>query len=77
MGFQESHAYAEMNDEQFRNHALEILRRELGVDGMARFLLTCRDVGGEHVRAPHTGLEELTVEQILVEMGRNRKREHV
>jgi hypothetical protein len=29
---------AEMTDEQLRQHALEILQRELGADGFARFL---------------------------------------
>ena len=27
-----------MTDEQFERHALEVLRRELGVEGLARFL---------------------------------------
>jgi hypothetical protein len=52
-----------MTDEQFERHALEVLRRELGVDGLARFLRLDRSGSGDYTKdrtqwqsAPASGL---------------------
>ena len=39
-----------MTDAQFYRHALEVLPRELGVDGFARFLRLSRSGGGDYTR---------------------------
>jgi len=44
-------ALDKMNDEQFERHALNVLRRELGVDGLARlarFLRLHRSLPGDY-----------------------------
>ena len=39
-----------MTDEQFERYALEVLRRELGADGLARFLRLNRSGKGNYTR---------------------------
>jgi hypothetical protein len=39
-----------MTDEPFERHALEVLGRELGVDGLARFLRLYRSGPGDYTR---------------------------
>ena len=39
-----------MSDEDFERHALAILRRELGLDGLARFLRLYRSGSGDYTR---------------------------
>ncbi len=54
-----------MNDEQFERHALEVLRRELGVDGLARFLRLDRAGAGDYTRDRMQWQKDLTVEEIV------------
>jgi hypothetical protein len=62
---------AEMSDEQFREHALDILRRELGASGFDRFL---RVYGtGDYTLDRHLWLEHLTVEQIVADIREQRQ----
>jgi hypothetical protein len=49
----------EMTDEQFERHALEILHRELGVHGLARFLRVYRAGSGVTQRTAINGSEAL------------------
>ena len=42
-----------MSDEDFERHALAILQRELGLDGLARFLRLYRSGSGDHTRDSH------------------------
>ncbi len=57
----------EMTDEQFEQHTLELLQKELGPYGMARFLRTYRSGSGDYTRDRHKWLKGITVEQILEE----------
>ena len=54
-----------MTDEQFERHALEILRRELGVDGLARFLRLERSGSGDYTKDRMEWQKDLSVEQIV------------
>ena len=62
----------QMSDEEFERHALGILRRELGVDGLVRFLRVYRAGSGDYTRDRHQWLEGATVEDIMAEVRRRR-----
>jgi hypothetical protein len=62
-----------MTDEQFERHALEILRRELGVDGLARFLRLDRSGTGDYTRDRGQWQRDLTLDQILDSVKRRRR----
>jgi hypothetical protein len=62
-----------MTDEQFERHALEVLRRELGVDGLARFLRLDRSGPGDYTRDRLDWQKDLTVEQIVDSIRRRRQ----
>jgi hypothetical protein len=55
----------EMTDQEFELHTLELLRKELGPYGMARFLSTFRTGNGDYTRDRHQWLDGLTMEEIL------------
>jgi hypothetical protein len=61
-----------LSDEQFERHALEILRRELGVDGLARFLRLDRSGSGDYTKDRMEWQKDLTVEQIVDSIRRRR-----
>lgn len=61
-----------MTDEQFERHALEVLRRELGVDGLARFLRLHRSGSGNYTKDRMQWQKGLTVDQILDSINRHR-----
>ena len=54
-----------MTDEQFEHHALNVLGRELGVDGLARFLRLHRSGPGDYTRDRTQWQEDLTLDEIL------------
>ena len=54
-----------MSDDQFEQHALAILQRELGVYGLARFLRVYRAGIGDYTRDRHQWLNGLTVQDAL------------
>jgi hypothetical protein len=56
-----------MTDEQFERHALDILHRELGVYGLARFLRVYRAGAGDYTRERHQWLEGITVQDLAQE----------
>jgi len=62
-----------MNDEDFERHALAILRRELGLDGLARFLRLYRSGTGDYTRDRHRWLEGATLQEIMAEVERRDK----
>jgi len=62
----------QMSDEDFERHALGILRRELGVDGLARFLRVYRAGSGDYTRDRHKWLEGATIAEIMTEVERRR-----
>jgi hypothetical protein len=61
-----------MTDEQFERHALDVLRRELGVDGLARFLRLDRSGPGDYTKDRMQWQKDLTVEQIVNSIKRRR-----
>jgi hypothetical protein len=54
-----------MTDEQFERHAFDLLRRELGLAGLARFLRLHRSGPGDYTRDRHAWQRGLTVEQVI------------
>jgi hypothetical protein len=59
-----------MTDEEFERHALSLLRRELGLDGLARFLRVYRAGSGDYTRDRHRWLEGATIQEIMAEVER-------
>ena len=59
-----------MTDEDFERHALSVLQRELGLDGLARFLRVYRAGTGNYTRDRHRWLDGVTVEEIMAEVER-------
>jgi hypothetical protein len=61
-----------MTDEEFGRHAFSILERELGVDGLARFLRLYRSGPGDYTNDRHRWLDGVTIAEILADAaGRN------
>jgi hypothetical protein len=54
-----------MTDEQFERHALEVLGRELGAEGLARFLRSNRSGTGDYTTSRSAWQKDLTVDQLL------------
>jgi hypothetical protein len=63
----------ETSDEDFERHALAILQRELGLDGLARFLRIYRSGSGDYTRDRHRWLEGVTIQEIMAEVERPQK----
>ncbi len=64
-----------MSDEEFERHALAILQRELGLDGLGRFLRLYRVETGDYTRDRHRWLEGATIQDIMAEVQRRRQPE--
>jgi hypothetical protein len=58
----------ELTDEQFQEHALSILERELGLDGLVRFLRIYRPGTGDYTAERHKWLAGITVADITREL---------
>ena len=65
-------AIAQLTDEQFERHALDVLMRELGPDGLARFLRLNRSGTGDYTRGRDQWQKDLTLDQILVSIRKHR-----
>jgi hypothetical protein len=63
----------ETSDEDFERRALAILQRELGLDGLARFLRIYRSGSGDYTCDRHRWLEGATIQEIMAEVERPRK----
>ena len=57
-----------MTDEDFERYALAILQRELGLDGLARFLRLNRAASGDYTRDRHKWLNGTTIDDIMAEI---------
>jgi hypothetical protein len=57
-----------MSDEDFERHAFALLERELGLDGLARFLRLNRSGTGDYTRDRHRWLGGKTIEDIMAEV---------
>lgn len=66
-------AIDQMTDEQFERQALELLKREFGADGLARFLRLNRSGSGDYTRDRERWLQDLTLDQILESIRKNRQ----
>ncbi len=62
-----------MSDEEFERYALAILQRELGLDGLARFLRLYRSGSSDYTRDRHSWLEGATIQEIMSEIQRRGK----
>jgi len=62
-----------MSDEDFERHALAILKRELGLDGLARFLRLYRSGPGDYTRDRRRWLDGATNREIMAEVDRRDK----
>ena len=57
-----------MTDEDFERYALTILRRELGLDGLARFLRLNKASGGDYTRDRPRWLDSTTIDDIMAQV---------
>ena len=64
-----------MTDQEFYRHALEVLLRELGADGLARFLRISRSGGGDYTRDREQWLDNLSLADVVQSVSANRHRE--
>lgn len=62
-----------LTDEQFERHALGLLQRELGADGLARFLRLNRSGPGDYTRDREAWQKDLTLDQVLESIHENRR----
>jgi hypothetical protein len=60
-----------MTDEDFEQHALAILQRELGLDELARFLRLNSADGGDYTRDRRRWLDRTSIEEIMTEVARS------
>jgi hypothetical protein len=61
-----------MTDEQFERHALDVLLRELGVDGRARFLRLHHSGPGDYTNDRMQWQREVTVDEVPDSVERRR-----
>ena len=54
-----------LTDEQFERHALDVLKRELGADGLARFLRLHRSGPGDYTHDRQEWQKGLALDQVL------------
>jgi hypothetical protein len=59
-----------MTDEQFESYALEVLQREIGPDGLARFLRLNRSGRGDYTRDRLQWQKNLSVAEIVDSLNR-------
>lgn len=57
----------EMTDEQFQAHTLDVLGKELGPYGLARYLRLNRSGSGDYTRDRHLWLDGVTIDEIVRE----------
>ena len=62
-----------MTDQEFTRHALEVLKRELGADGLARFLRLNRSGPGDYTRDRDEWQKDLTLDQIAESIQKRRQ----
>jgi hypothetical protein len=62
-----------MTDEQFERHTLEVLGRELGAEGLARFLRLNRSGTGDYTTNRSARQKDLTIDEILDSIKQRRR----
>lgn len=68
-------ALDQLSDEQFERHALDVLLRGLGPDGLARFFRLQRSGAGNYTQDRNEWQKNLTLEQVLQSI-RERRAQH-
>lgn len=63
-----------LTDEQFERRAFELLQREFGVDGLARFLRLHRSGSGDYTRERAELFRNLSLDEILESIRQRRER---
>jgi hypothetical protein len=58
----------DLTDEEFEKRTLEAIRREFGLGGVARFIMTFRSGRGDYTADRHQWLSGLTLEDIQREL---------
>jgi hypothetical protein len=66
--------HAQLTDPEFARLALGVLKRELGADGLARFLRLNRSGPGDYTRDRDKWQKDLALDQVLESMRENRRR---
>jgi hypothetical protein len=72
MTAQEIAKLAEMTDEQFQEHAIDILQRELGPDGLDRFVKITQIKTGDYTRDRHKWQKGITVKKIADDIAKRK-----
>ncbi len=54
-----------MSDQEFEQYALEVLGRELGIDGLARFIRLNRSGTGDYTKDRHEWQKHVMVDEIF------------
>ena len=67
-------ALDQLTDEQFERHALDVLKRELGADGLARFLRLNRSGPRDYTRDRDEWQRDLNLDQIVESTRKHRRR---
>jgi hypothetical protein len=67
-------AIDQLTDEQFERQALDLLKREFGLDGLARFLRLNRSGNGDYTRDRDEWQKDLTLDQIIQSIHANREK---
>jgi hypothetical protein len=65
-------AIDQLTDEQFERHALDLLKRELGPDGFARFLRLNRSGARDYTRDRDELHKDLTMDQVIASIHQHR-----
>lgn len=71
---QKAAAIGKMTDEQLREHGLEILQRELGASGFARFLRVYRTGAGDYTKDRRSWQSGITVHQVVKDIKNRREK---
>jgi hypothetical protein len=66
-------ALHQLTDDQFERHALDVLMRELGAEGLARFLRLHRSGTGDYTRDRDKWQKDLTLDQVLESIREHRR----
>jgi len=63
----------QLTDQELERHALALLERELGADGLARFLRLNRSGRGDYTNDRDEWQKNLTLDQVLESIRQNRE----
>ena len=67
-------AIDQLTDEQFQRQALDLLKREFGLDGLARFLRLNRAGTGDYTRDRDNWQKDLSLDQIIQSIQEHREK---